>query len=299
MGKIKNVFHRPQLLLAHLVENKGIAHLFSDEMYIKTLFRLRMGYPLDLSNPQSFNEKLNYLKLYDRNPLYHQLADKYLVKDFVKESVGEEYVVPCYGVWDTFDDIDFEQLPNQFVLKTTHDSSGVTICKDKSEFDTLLNRKKLDKDIKTNHFITAREWVYKNIQPRIIADKYLDDHTGVTLRDYKFWCFNGIPHYMYCTIKGDGLYENFFDMDFKPVGINHGFPRHQPEFEKPAGFELMKELCCKLLSKITVPFVRIDFFSVENHVYFGEFTFYDWGGMRPFADRKQDYELGKLIELKR
>ena len=153
---------------------------------------------------------------------------------------------------------------------------------------------KIEKNCKRNYFYLKREWVYKDIKPRIIIDKYLDDHTGNELRDYKFLCFNGQPIYMYCTIKGKNIFENYYDMNFTPVGVNHGFPRHLPEFEKPEGFELMKVLASKLSQGI--PFVRVDFFEVEGKVYFGEFTFYDWAGLRPF-EGDWDKELGKLIVL--
>ena len=206
-----------------------------------------------------------------------------------------QYVVDNYGVYDNWGAIDFGILPNSFVIKGTHDSGGAFVCKDKTTCDFASIRRRIEKNLRKNYFYDLREWPYKNIKPRIVIDKLLDDHTGNELRDYKFWCFNGEPQFMYCTIKGESIYENFYDMEFHPVEINHNFPRHQPEFEKPANFELMKELAAKLSDG--VPFVRVDFFDVEGHIYFGEFTFYDWGGMRPFADYKTDEKLGVLIKL--
>lgn len=180
------------------------------------------------------------------------------------------------------------------MIKCTHDSGGAFICRDKAKFDYEGVRKKVEHNLRTNYFLPNREWPYKNIKPRIIIDRYLDDHTGNELRDYKFWCFNGKPTYMYCTIKGKNIFENFYDMEFNPVNVDHGFPRHQPEFEKPANFELMKDLAATLSENI--PFVRVDFFDVDGKVYFGEFTFFDWAGMRPFGG-EWVLRLGNQIEL--
>lgn len=266
-----------------------------DEQYLKSLYWLQFGRKFNIENPQSFNEKLNWLKLYCRDSLYTQLADKYEVKKYVADTIGKQYVVENYGVYNCWDEIDFSALPLQFVIKGTHDSGGAFVCRNKATFDMGKVRKCVERNLSINYFYPLREWPYRDIQPRIIVDRYLDDHTGNELRDYKFWCFNGKPTYMYCTIKGKNIFENFYDMNFQVVPINHGFPRHQPEFEKPQNFELMKSLAAKLSTNI--PFVRVDFFEVEGNVYFGEFTFYDWGGMRPFKKYEQDLELGRLIDL--
>ena len=265
-----------------------------DKLYLKILFRGRVGYKLHLKAPQTFNEKLSWLKLYGRRDVYTQMADKYEVKQFVAQKIGREYVVENYAVSDRWNGIDFSQMPNQFVIKCTHDSGGAFVCRDKTLFDFEAVKRQIEHNLKRDYFLPNREWPYKNIKPRIIVDRYLDDDTGKELRDYKFWCFNGKPKYMYCTIKGDDVYENFYDMSFNPVAIDHGFPRHIPEFEKPAKFDLMKELAEKLANN--VPFVRVDFFQVEGKVYFGEFTFYDWAGLRPFKG-DWDKKLGQLIEL--
>jgi len=272
-----------------------VASLFPDELYIKTMFKRKLGYSLDLKQPKTFNEKLNWLKLYDRNPFYSQLADKFEVKKVVAERLGKEHVVQNYGCWNDFDKIDWNSLPEKFVLKCTHDSSGVTICKGKNLFDISKARKRIKQSLSLKHSSIYREWPYQNITPRIIADQLLDDHSGKELNDYKFWCFNGEPKYMYCTVKAKDIYENFYDMDFNPVDIDHGFERHKPEFSKPAAFDEMKELARKMASGI--PFVRVDFFYVDGRVYFGECTFYDWGGMQPFKSYEQDLELGKLLNL--
>lgn len=269
--------------------------LFSDKVYIKIKYRLLFGKGINLETPLTFNEKLNWLKLNDHNPLYKRLADKYEVKEYVSNIIGKEYVVPTYGIWDSFEDINFETLPNQFVLKATHNSGGVTVCKDKKSINIRDVEKLFRKVMSDDYFWGNREWVYKDLKPRIIADLLLDDHSGKELRDYKFLCFNGVPQFMYCTNKSSDIFENFYDMDFNPVNINHGFRRNVPEFDKPIEFELMKTLATKLSKGI--PFVRVDFFDVDGNVYFGEFTFYDWAGFRPFDDEKWDYKLGSMLEL--
>lgn len=292
--KIGKLIKNPKIFLLVLLQ-KNAHRIKNDELYLKIMFRLSLGYWLDLNKPKTLNEKLNWLKLYYHNPLLPILADKYRVKDIVRERIGDEYVVPNYGVWKSFDEIDFKSLPEQFVLKTTNDSLGVVVCKDKKSFNKDAAREHINKGLNWNYYYSWREWGYKDVERRVLADKFLEDGTGAQLRDYKFWCFNGVPQYMYCTIKGENVYENFYDMDFKPVGINHGFPRHQPEFDKPADFDLMKELAGKLAGDL--PFVRIDFFYVKGHIYFGEFTFYDWAGLNPFSTYETDLELGRLITL--
>lgn len=267
----------------------------TEEKELQAYSSLLLGYDVDFKNPKTFNEKLNWMKLFDRNPLYHKLVDKYEVKQYVEEVIGPEYVVPCYGVWNNFDEIDFSTLPNEFVIKSTHYGAPVVV-KDKSK----MNYKEL-KDIfieqsKTSGYKTNYEWVYKDLQPRILIEKYLDDRSSNNvLQDYKFWCFNGIPRIMYLTVKDTNAYENFYDMDFKELDINHGFPRRKPEFSKPDTFDEMKELAAKLATGI--PFVRVDFYSIEGKIYFGEYTFYDWAGIHPFDNYEMDLALGHLIKL--
>lgn len=289
--QLLKIWHLPRMKSFILLA----AGLVPDKTYIKYVAKGKLGYSIDINHPKTFNEKLNWLKLYGRNPLYTKMADKYEAKKIVAERIGEQYVVKNLGYWRSFDEIDFDALPNQFVLKCTHDSSGAIICRDKNTFDKLSARRKINLSLKMNYFYACREWPYKNIPHRIIADELLNDHSGKELNDYKFWCFNGVPKYMYCTVKSNDVYENFYDMDFKPVNIDHGFRRRAPEFAKPEAFELMKELAGKLSAGI--PFVRIDFFYVDGKVYFGEYTFYDWAGLQPFKTYQQDLELGKLIEL--
>ena len=265
----------------------------SDRMFLQLVGHNRLGRGFNLDNPQTFNEKLNWLKINDRNPKYSIMADKYAVKQFVHDACGVN-TAKCYGVYTSFNDIDFDSLPNSFVLKATHDSSGATICHDKGSFNKERAKNKFDHYLSHNNYWGLREWVYKDIPPRIIVEELLDDGSGKELQDYKFWCFNGEPRLMYVTNKGKDIYENFYDMNFCPVNVNHGFPRRIPEYEKPAEFERMKALATELSKGI--PFVRVDFFDIQGNIYFGEFTFYDWAGLRPFS-ANWDKELGEWIIL--
>lgn len=281
--------------LINKLHREGVLDFLPSSTFLKICYWGRTGEFLDLKHPKTFNDKLNWLKLHNQIPCYSLMADKYEVKRIVEEKIGAQYVVPCYGVWNSFEEVDFTILPDQFVLKGTHDSSGATVCRDKSCFDFAKAKNKFDMIMKRNWYYAWREWPYKNIKPRIIADKYLDDGRGSELQDYKFWCFDGVPKVMYLTNKGQSIYENFYDMEFKPLDIDHGFPRVEPEYAKPENFELMKKLASELSKGI--PFVRVDFFNVNGHVYFGEFTFYDWGGQRPFISKEWDNKLGSWINI--
>ena len=271
-----------------------VSPLIKDEQYIRWKWNTKNGGNLNIREPKTFNEKLNWLKLYDRNPLYTIMADKYTVKQYIEEKTkGELLTAKCLGVWDKAEDIQFEQLPDRFVLKCTHDSGSMVLCQDKSNLDIPETKKQLDNGVKKDFYLASREWPYKSIKKRILAEEFLGG--GQPLQDYKFWCFNGKPIFMYVTNKVGTIYENFYDMEFNQVDINHGFTRLKPEFNKPLHFEKMKVFAETLSAAI--PFVRIDFWEIEGNVYFGEFTFYDWGGFRPFSDYQQDLELGKLLEL--
>ncbi len=288
MKQVSLIFRVTHWLMRHF--------LLSDRLYLSILYRERFNRKLDLKNPKSFNEKLQWLKLYGHKPEYVTMADKYAVKEYVANRIGREYVVPCLGVWEKAEDINFEELPNSFALKCTHNSGlGRCICKDKTRIDLNVVRREIAKGLRQNYYLPGRDKQYRDIPKKIIADMYLEDGTGEELRDYKWWCFNGEPLYMYYTNKGKNIYENFYDSEYNPVNINHGFERLKPEQPKPDNFELMKELATKLSKGI--PFVRVDFFNVNGHVYFGEFTFFDWGGLRPFENYQMDLDLGKLIKL--
>ena len=277
-----------------------IAPVIPDKTYLKWLFRLNMGRRLDLNNPQTFGEKMQWLKLYNRKPEYTQMVDKYEAKKYVANIIGQEYIIPTIGVWDKFDDIDFDRLPNQFVLKTTHGggSSGVVVCKDKSTFNIKSARVKLNKSLKTCIYRNYREWPYKNVKRQIIAEEFLEAIGHEDLSDYKFYCFNGNP--MYCQVirgRNTNLTIDFYDMEWNHmpfVGLNPTAENGTP-IEKPHHLKKMMQLCKKL--SMDIPFSRIDFYILNDKEYFGEITFFPASGLGVFRPEKWDYELGKLIKL--
>lgn len=288
--------NRKQLLVSMLTR---LSFLFPDKLYLKMLFRLRMGYKLNLDNPQTFSEKLQWLKLYNRKPEHTRMVDKYEAKRYVADIIGEEYIIPTFGVWDSVDDIDFDALPNQFVLKCTHDSGGIVICKDKSSLDIKSAKQTLHKGLKRNFYSRNREWPYKNVTPRIIAEKYMVDESGYELKDYKFFCFDGEPKAMFIAtdrgVEGVETKFDFFDMDFNHLPFTNGHPNATKPISKPIGFEEMKRLA-GILSQ-GHPHVRIDFYDIYGKIYFGEITFFHWSGTKPFNPINWDYKFGDWIKL--
>lgn len=278
----------------------GYLNWIPDKTYLEILFWLRMGKKLHFSNPVSFNEKLQWLKLYDRNPAYSRMVDKYESKKFVSSAIGEKYIIPTLGVWDKFEDIDFIKLPNQFVLKCTHDSGGLVICRDKRKINIELTRQKINKSLKTNYYHGGREWPYKNVKPRIIAETYMEQEDGSGLIDYKFFCFNGLPKLLYVS---RGLEHHptaqigFYDMNGKEMPFHRSDYKPYHGAAMPHNFDKMKIIAQKLAEKVDCPFVRIDLYSINGEVYFSEITFTPCSGMIPFEPISADEELGKLIKL--
>lgn len=275
----------------------------SSEFFLKVYFRLMTGKKLNLKSPVSFQEKTQWLKLHMTDAFYTQLVDKYEVRKFVAERIGEKHLIPLLGVYNSFDDIDFNELPNQFVLKPTHDSGSVIICKDKKCFDYDNARRKLTKSLKRNYFYKGREYPYKNVTPRIVAEKYMKDDTfeGKQLPDYKFFCFNGKPELLFVAedrFSVEGAKFTFLDLDWNVLNIHakghqgNGKPFQIP---KPQSFDLMKEVVQQLC--VNVPFVRIDVYLINNQVYFGEYTFFHDGGVVDFEPDEWNLSLGGLMKL--
>jgi len=265
-----------------------------DEKYLKKRYKYAFKRELDLDNPKTFEAKLQWLKLYDRNPLYTELVDKLKVKDFVSEKVGEEYTIPTLGVWENFDDIDFDSLPEKFVLKCNHNSGGFIVCDDKSKLDRIKTKKFLNKNLKINFFYHGREWPYKNVKPLIIAEKFL----GTELIDYKFFCFNGEVKMLHtCTDREKGdLCIDFFDLDWNHLELKRkGCKNAKITPEKPKNFEKMIEIA-KVLSE-GKKFSRIDFYEVEGKLYFGEITFYPACGFKEFEPDEWNLKLGEMLDL--
>lgn len=279
-------------------QNHGLGRFIPDELLIRCMFRNRMGYDLNLKHPVTFNEKLQWLKLHDRKPLYTTLVDKYAVKEYVANVIGDEYVIPTIGVWKKIDDIDFESLPKQFVLKCTHDSGSVVICKDKNTLDIAETKKKIKASLNTNYYLEGREWPYKNVQRRIIAERYMEDDKIKDLRDYKFFCFNGkvrcykIDFDRFTCHKANYYDENSLLID---VGEKICPPDHNILIKQPAKLSEMIELAQKLSHSI--PFVRVDFYDVNGKVYFGEMTLYPAAGFGAFCYADNDKMLGEWIQL--
>lgn len=269
-----------------------------DKKYLEIVYKSKFHKNLNLDNPQTFNEKLQWLKLYDRKPEYTKMVDKYEVKKYVASIIGDEYIIPTLGIYDKFDDIDFDKLPNQFVMKCTHDSGGLIICNDKSKLNIKEARKKINKALKRKYFYLWREWPYKNVKPRIIIEKYMVDESGYELRDYKFFSFNGKVKLMFIATDRMAKTEtcfDFYDEKFNHLSIKNGHPNSTKSIEKPKNFEKMIELSEKLSKDI--PHVRVDFYNINGKIFFGEMTFSHWGGLVPFDPESYDSLLGSWIKL--
>lgn len=282
----------------------GLLKWVPDDLFLKVRYRGEMNKPLNLRNPQTFNEKLQWLKLYDRKPEYTVMVDKYAAKQYVAAKIGEQYIIPTLGVWEHFDDIDFDSLPNQFVLKCTHDSGGLVVCKDKSSLDKTAAREKIEKSLKQNYYWSGREWPYKNVPPRIIAEKYMSnnqekDNEGTSLKDYKFYSFNGEPQYLYISDNMDDHKKariSFATMEWEKAPFGRTDYHEFKELpEKPKHFEDMVKLV-RVLSE-DHSFLRVDLYEINNNIYFGELTFHPCAGFMPFKPEEWDNRLGQLITL--
>ena len=287
-----------QKAIADNIMKADIFQGLSDEVYLKLIYRLIFGRKLDLNHPKTFNEKLQWLKLNDRKPEYTTMVDKNEVKKYIAERIGEEYVIPTLGVWDNFDDIDFDSLPDQFVLKCTHDSGGLVICKDRRKLDIPKAREKINKALTRRFYYFGREWPYKNVKPRIIAEKYMVDGVTSELRDYKLFCFNGV--YKCMKVDFDRFVKhcaNYYDSQGNLLDLGETIcpPDKEKNIRLPLNLEKMIKLA-ETLSK-DIPFLRVDFYDVNGNIYFGELTFFPASGFGTFTDEEWDYKLGEWIHL--
>lgn len=279
------------------IVNSNFLKFLPDKLYLKLKYLYFFHKRLNLKEPKTFNEKINWLKLNDRKDDYTKMVDKYEVKEYVSNRIGSDYIIPTIGVYEKFEDIDFEKLPNRFVIKCTHDSGGLVICKDKNNLDLELAKKKIKRCLKRNYYYHAREWPYKNVKHRIIIEKYMEDRKTLDLRDYKFFCFNGEPKLMFIAIdreKNDTKF-NFYDMEFNLQPFMQHYPNCNEKIEKPINFYKMIELSKKLSKGI--PFLRVDFYEVDGQVYFGELTFSHFSGMMPFNPEEWDEKIGNMLKL--
>ena len=278
---------------------RSLSRFIPDKLYLSLVFYKHFKHFPSFKNPQTFNEKIQWLKLYDRNPDYTKMVDKYAVKQYIAETIGSQYVIPTLGVWDRFEDIDFDKLPNRFVLKCTHDSGGVIICKDKSSFDIEAAREKITRNLGRNLYYYGREWPYKNVKPRIIAEKYMESESDQELTDYKWFCFNGEPQFLYIS-HGLANHEtatiDFYDIQHNRMPFKRtDYKSSTTDAPKPRCHSEMIEVAKKLSKDI--PFVRIDLYEINGKVYFSEITFSPCAGWLPFDPPEWDLTLGKYIRL--
>lgn len=295
LKKILKSLREPQRILLKL-DRCNIIRL-KDETFLKYRYKIEMNQQLDLENPKTFNEKLQWLKIHDRNPLYTKLVDKYAVRLYITERIGEKYLIPLYGIYDSFDEIDFSKLPNQFVIKCNHDSGGVIVCKNKAELNKKLAKQKINKSLNKNYYYSGREWPYKNVKPKIIVEKYMEDVQCHELIDYKVMCFHGEPKLIFtCSERFSGdLKVTFFDLNWKRLAFERHYSVSDKKIKKPKNLKNMIELS-KILST-NIPFVRVDWYEVNGEIYFGEMTFYPGGGMEEFRPDEWDRKLGDMIDL--
>ena len=289
-------------ILSYLVlktDNPRYPQLFSDSTLLKARYYQVFKRPLDLEHPQTFNEKIQWMKIHDRDPRYVALSDKYAVKDIVAGIIGREHVIPTLGVWDRFDQIDFASLPERFVLKCTHDSGGLVICRDRKELDLEAARAKIEASLKTNFYYHSREWQYKDVPPRIIAEPYMQDGDSRELKDYKFYCFDGEPAFLYVS---EGLENHetarisFLDLDWtRAPFLRSDFAGFETLPPKPDRFDEMVDMARRLSAGFR--FVRVDLYEINGTVYFGEMTFTPTGGFVPFIPDEADAEIGKLLRV--
>ena len=267
----------------------------SDRLYLELMYWRTFGRVPDLGNPVRYTEKLQWLKLHDRNPLYHKLVDKAAVKPYVAAIIGEEHMVPTLGVWDSPAEIDWDALPDRFVLKCTHDSGSTIICRDKASFDRDAACRRLIAGLRKDYYKPMREWAYKGVKPRVIAERYLEGE----INDYKFFCFGGVPGFLYVASDRFNADEetkfDFFDMEWNHLDIRNGHPNAAVPPERPACFEEMKRLAAELSKGI--PQVRVDFYEVDGKALFGEYTFYHMGGFVPFDPDSADFMMGEMFKL--
>lgn len=298
IDKIKEYIANPRNILYWLDLKRVIT--LEDKEYLKILYRKVFKKELDLNNPQTFNEKLQWLKLNDRKDVYTTMVDKYEVKKYVSDIIGKEYIIPTLGIYNNFDEIDFNKLPNQFVIKCTHDSGGVVICKNKEKLDIKEAKKKINKSLKNNYYYSGREWPYKNVKPRIIIDEYIEDKMRHELVDYKIYAFNGKCDYvMACFDRFNGGPKFiYFDRDwnikkeFSSDGLKYG---NNIDLTKPKNLDKMFESAEKLSKGI--PFVRVDFYESNGKMYFGELTFYPSSGFDDARTQKCQEYLDNRLEI--
>jgi len=297
LSGLKKVIKNPFYIIP-ILNTFHLLNWMPDDIFLKLRYRAYMGQRLDLKNPTRFTEKLQWLKLNGRKPEYSRLVDKFAVREHIAEQFGEKYLIPLLGVWDSVNEIDFSELPDQFVLKCTHDSGGIAICTDKRFFDVDSARKKLGKRLKHNYFWLCREYPYKNVKPRIICEQFMVDESGSELKDYKVFCFNGNPKFILVDFNRMTRHSrNTYNMawQLQSFVMNRYYPDPSTEFSKPVCLDEMLSIAAKISEDY--PFLRVDFYVIDDRLYIGEITFFPAAGLLIFEPPEFDSELGALIKL--
>ncbi len=275
---------------------EGLKRLLPDSLFLRLMYFHIKGKVLHLKNPKSYNEKLQWMKLYYHNPLCCDLTDKYKARSIVKDRIGDKYLIPLLGVYNSFDEIDLKALPERFVVKCNHDSGGVAICRDRTKFDFEAAREKLEKSLKANFYYAGREWQYKYIKPKLICEQYIEDSPG-DIRDYKIFCFDGVPKIIHVNFdRATNMKKNIYDIDWNLLDVQIKY-KNDPDtiIEKPENLAEMLEVAAKLSRGF--PHVRVDLYNIEGKIFFGEMTFTNMGGNGEFRPESFDYEMGGWLKL--
>lgn len=276
-----------------------LVYVLPDKWYLFFRFKNRVGYWPHLNHPRTFNEKLQWLKLNDRHAEYTKMVDKIDAKKYVASIIGDKYIIQTLGVWNSVDEIEWDKLPNQFVIKVSSDSGGIVVCKDKQTLDIEKAKEKLTNGWGKNYYVHNKEYPYRDLTPRIIAEEYKEDESGYELRDYKIFCFNGEPKILFVASDrqkaGEDTKFDFFDLNWNHLPFTNGHPNSKEFIAKPKNFEEMLEIAKKL--SVGIPQVRIDLYNCNGQIYFGEITFFHWSGMTAFDPIEWDFKLGKMIKL--
>ncbi len=296
-GKAELFLH-PRLMIFPLAQ-RGFLDFLPDKLFLKMMYRARFSRKLNLKKPESYNECLQYLKIHDRNPRYIELVDKYAVRKHISTTVGEEYLAPMIGIYNNPDEIEWEKLPQQFILKCTHGTHCSIICKDKQSFDINSASDQLKKWLKHNYYYDAREWPYKNVKPRIMIEELITPEQGSELLDIKIMCFAGKPEFIVLhrniTNTEDIHTLNLFTPEWKPIDVEWDCARYTGTIDPPRKLDKILELAKKLSSGY--PHMRVDFMINGDHIYFGELTLYPGAGFKPFLPAEFDVQIGKLVKL--
>ncbi|KDR94658.1 TupA-like ATPgrasp [Peptoclostridium litorale DSM 5388] len=293
---IKVIIRNPKRLAVCIIDNKYFKWI-SDEKFIRFVYYCRTGKKLNLEKPNTYNEKLQWLKLNDHNPKYIKLVDKYEVREYIRKEIGEEYLIPLLGVYEKFEDIDFKKLPDEFVIKSTHDSGGVVLCNSKSEFNISKAKKKINRSLNRNYYYKGREWPYKNVKPRIVCEALMIDESEKELKDYKIFCFNGEPKAIQVDYdRFTNHKRNIYDIDWNYIPMTLHYPTDPTvHIKRPSKLGEMLDIAKKLSSGF--PHVRVDLYSIADKIYFGELTFIHGSGFEKFDPAEFDERFGKWMSL--